>query len=247
MPYQRQYSGRKRKASVSVSQGGAITIRNPMYKTAAKPAFIPGKSRSGGFYGRYTGRRPELKFFDTTHSFSIDNTGEVPATGQLNLVPQGVAQSERVGRKMTIKSIQTQLLLSYNPAASTAGNDTAFVWVVMDKQCNGAAAALGDVFSGASTTPVELRPNMANSDRFVILKKWQVPLLSQAGVSAAYGRVTRLIKFYKKCNIEIDYDATASTGAIGTIRSNNLFLVAGSNEDDATSVAGFTRIRYSDI
>ena len=32
----------------------------------------------------------ELKFFDTALSFTCDATGEVPATGQLALIPQGI-------------------------------------------------------------------------------------------------------------------------------------------------------------
>jgi len=215
------------------------------YRKRVMPA-ASGYTRKVGFYGRFSGPGHELKFFDTAHSFNIDNTGEVPATGQLNIIPQGISQSERLGRKATIKSIQTQLQLTYVPGAATTGVDCCYIWLILDSQCNGQAAALSDVFSGTATTPSELRINMANSDRFRILKKWVIPMVSQAGVSAAYGRVIKRVQFYKKCSIDIDWDATAATGAVATTRSNNLFLIAAANEDDATSVSGFTRLRYTD-
>jgi len=85
---------------------------------------------------------------------------------------------------------------------------------------------------------------MGNSQRFTILKKWQVPFSVQAGVSTAFGRVIKSINLYKKLNLPVEYSST--TGAITEIRSNNLFLLAGAADDDLISCQGFTRIRYSD-
>jgi len=74
--------------------------------SAVSKYFQPGVDRTGGYYGRFAGRGAELKFFDTATSFSIDTSPEVPATGQLVLIPQGVTESTRVGRKCVIRSIQ---------------------------------------------------------------------------------------------------------------------------------------------
>ena len=65
----------------------------------------------------------ELKFFDTALSFTCDATGEVPATGQLALIPQGYTESTRDGRKATIKSIwiRGQLNFCTSTAATAAG------------------------------------------------------------------------------------------------------------------------------
>lgn len=208
-----------------------------------------GYVRKGGFYGRFNTAKAraggELKFFDTDLSFTFDSTGEVPATGQLNLIPQDATQSGRIGRTCTVKSIHIKGQVQYVPAASTNGCDSAFMYLVLDKQCNGAAAAATAVLD--STDFRVAMTNLENSDRFVILKKWIHNLNSSAGVSGAYGRYIKNMDFYKKCNIPLYFDSTAATGALTTIRSNNIFLLAGAGqEDDVTTFAGQCRLRFMD-
>jgi len=127
--------------------------------------FAQDYDRTGGSYGRYAGRGAELKFFDTSLSFLFDTTGEVPATGQLVLIPQGVTESTRVGRKCVIKSVHlkgiTQGVLVLLPTFAT----TAYLYLVLDKQANGAAAAFTDVMS--TTLLATSFHNLANSQRFV--------------------------------------------------------------------------------
>lgn len=195
-------------------------------------------------YVRSGGSNAELKFFDTALSFNIDTTGEVPATGQLTLIPQGVTESTRVGRKCVIKSIQMRLLLTFSPAASANAATSAMIYLVLDKQANGAPAAVTDVFTGTSLT-TDMH-NLSNSQRFVVLRKIPITFNSTAGVTTAYNRMSRMVSVYKKCNIPIEYSST--TGAIGEIRSNNLFLIAGGDglADDLIAVSGTCRLRFSD-
>lgn len=238
------YSGKKRRYGYGK---GAITVRNPMYGRSMpiSKALVPGVTRTGGFYGRYGGRTGELKFFDTAVNFQVDATGEVPATGQWNLIPQGVTESQRVGRRCTIRSIQFRGTMEYVPAASTVGTAVVHLFVVLDKQCNGAAASVTDVLT--SNAMGSALVNLENRSRFVILKRWVWPMNAQAGVQGAFGRMSRNAEWYKKCKIPIDFDSSASTGAIGTIRSNNIFVLAGtSNEDDAVGFVGTARVRFSD-
>jgi len=203
----------------------------------------PGYTRTGGNYGRYAGRGAELKFFDTTTSFNIDQTGEVPATGQLNLIPQGVTESTRVGRKCVLKSIQAKWDLAYSPAAAAIAATVGVIYVILDKQANGAAAAATDVFTGTNLT--QAMHNLSNSQRFVVLKKMPFVFNAQAGVSTAYNSTVKHVEFYKKCNIPLEFSST--TGAITEIRSNNVFLLAGAyNTDDLIGVSGVVRVRFSD-
>lgn len=186
----------------------------------------------------------ELKFFDTSLAFTFDATGEVPATGQLVLIPQGVTESTRVGRKCTIKSLQMKGSLNYVPAAAATAATTVFLYLVLDQQCNGAAAAVTDVLTG-NGLQVAFR-NLANGERFRILKKIKVTLAPGAGVTTAYNNSTRHFEFYLKCHYPIEFSST--TGAITEIRSNNLFLLAGSdgNTDDLVTMNGACRVRFSD-
>jgi len=186
----------------------------------------------------------ELKFFDTSLAFNIDATGEVPATGQLVLIPQGVTESTRVGRKCVIKSLQCRGVQTFVPAAAAQASTNTYLYVVLDKQANGAAAAVTDVFTG-SGLQVAFR-NLANVGRFVILKKLVMNFTPPSGVTTAYNNVSKPFDFYLKCNYPIEFSST--TGAIGEIRSNNIFLLAGSdgNTDDLVTVNGACRVRYSD-
>lgn len=182
----------------------------------------------------------ELKFFDTANSFLFDATGEVPATGQLVLIPQGDTESTRDGRLATIKSIQIRGVVTFAPGALGTAASVAYMALVLDKQANGAAAAITDVYTGADMS-LNFR-NLNNADRFEILKKWTFTTISEAGVTTAYNNVVIPVDYYTRCNIPIDWSSTA--GAITEIRSNNLFLVAGSTVDDVPAFVGATRVRF---
>jgi len=217
-------------------------------QVAARPQAVPqpGYERVSGFYGRYNlpGGGSENKFFDTTLGWNFDATGEVPATGQLCLIPQGVTESTRVGRKCVVKSIQLRAYMIYTPGASTAGASNAYFYVVLDKQCNGAAAAIGDVLTGTNMGSALI--NLANSERFVILKRFVNRFQAAAGIQTAFGSDTSTIDWYHKCNIPLEYSST--TGAITEIKSNNIFILAGTDttSDDVIAIGGTCRLRFSD-
>jgi len=206
-----------------------------------------GLTRTGGFTGRFTGPNAELKFFDTAISFSIDATGEVPATGQLCLIPQGVTESTRVGRSCTVRSLEFKLILVYNPAAAATETDVSLISVVMDKQTNGAAATADLVYQSTTTLPTQQR-NLENVDRFRVLKEFRHVWNAGAGVTTAYAPVSKFINKKIKVNMPMLFDSTAATGALGTIRTNNIFLLAGTAAltDDLISVSGSCRVRFSD-
>ncbi len=211
--------------------------------------FKKGYDRTGGFYGRYSGKGSENKFFDTTLAFTFDATGEVPATGQLTLIPQGVTESSRVGRKCTIKSVQLRAMVALSPAAAAVSAGVAYLFLVLDTQANGAAAAAtgnGGVMTSATFSESML--NLSESGRFRIMKKWVWDFNPGAGATTALNAAVKHLEYYKKCNIPLEFSST--TGAITEIRSNNIFLLAGSDGigtfDDLISFAGECRVRFSD-
>jgi len=208
---------------------------------------MKGTLRTGGFYGRYNTNpvKSEDKFFDTALSFDVDNTGEVPASGQLCLIPQGVTESTRVGRKCTIKSIQIRGVTQFTPGAAAVATAQVYIYVVLDTQCNGAAAAITDVLT--SNTMSLAMINMANSGRFRILKRFAFPLNPTAGATGSWNNLIKPLEYFKRVNIPIEYSST--TGAIGEIRSNNIFLLAGCvgiSSDDLPQFSGTCRLKYSD-
>lgn len=251
----------QKRSRVNEAGAGKFTFANPAYvrsvnrkygvRTASAVAasrVVPGYTRSGGSYGRYGNRArsmgflPEKKFFDTALTFAFDTTGEVPATGQLALIPQGDTESTRDGRKAAIESVQIRGSVVFAPGASATAADVAHMYLVLDTQANGAAAAVTDVFTSTNLATAML--NLNNSGRFRILKHWEWALNSQAGVTTAYNNVIKPVEFFKKCNIDMDWSST--TGALTEIRSNNLFLIAGTagTTDDLVSFGGTCRLRF---
>lgn len=189
--------------------------------------------------------KAELKAFDTALSFNLDATGEVPATGQLCFVQQGDGLANRDGVVIQVKSLQIRGLLVFTPAAAATAATHAYIYIVHDRQANGAAAAITDVLT--STTMATALGNVANQYRFKILKRIVIPFQPGAGVSGAYNNVTVPIDEYIKFNKPMEIRYTANAGAITDIASNNIFLLAGSDgqSDDLVFCAGTARLRFT--
>lgn len=188
--------------------------------------------------------RRELKFFDTSAAFTYDATGEVPAGGQWSLIPQGDTSSTRDGRQALVKSIEYHGLIT-GPSTAAAAGAAHWMFVILDTQCNGAAAAVLDVFTSTNLA-VALR-NLNNSKRFKILHK-EVIAPSWVGREANANAQTLVwpVMFHIPCNIMLTFNSTA--GAITELTENNIFIIAGSSAvDDEYTNTGTARLRfYSD-
>lgn len=206
-----------------------------------------GYTRRVGMYGRFgTGRgnnaQVEKKFYDTVLALGATAglASTTQATGAVNLtLPQNTTANGRIGQKIVIKSIQMKL--SFGLAAGATDNDLYHFYLVQDTQANGALPAMSDMFDGG-TIGLAMR-NIANGNRFKILKHIHVRLNADAGVAAAFGGDAQQQDFFMKCNIPISYNSTL--GAVTEIRSNNLFIIYGSANGVATA-SGVCRIRYTD-
>lgn len=199
--------------------------------------------------GRASALGPELKFFDNAISFNVDSTNEIPATGQLLTIPQDDTQSGRDGRKIVVKSLLFNGSAIFSPGAGATASTNACMYLVQDKQANGAAATVADdntgIFTASGSNAINAVRCLANSNRFRILKKWAWSMNPGAGATTAYNIVHQHLNCFIKCSIPIEYDASVTTGAVGSIRSNNLFLVAGSQSaDDLITVTGTLRVRF---
>lgn len=203
---------------------------------------LSGRGRSGKVdVRRLMSLGPELKFLETYQNFFVDSTIEVPATGQLNLIPQASNSTSRIGRKVVITSIKQQLQFTHTEL--NGDGCVIYGYVVLDRQCNGAAATPTDVFVLAGSAYCLLRPDQ--EDRFVILHKYML----ESNPPLANVPFCRAVEWETECNIPIEFDSSVATGAITSIRSNNLFLIFGlhpTNADDAIKVDGVTRVTFRD-
>ncbi len=240
----------KRKRSADAQ---ALMVYRPFkspYKKPYKPSrkFVPGADRVGGYYGRYSGRGGELKFHDVDLDDGVVAAGG-NVTATVNIIAQGVTESQRVGRKCTIKSIHWRYRI-FMPAqtdvATSAAGDNLRVIMYLDKQANGATAAATDILE---TADYQSFRNLANSQRFNIILDRTSAVNYDTMTSEGAGVVSttfssRDFVLNKKCNIPIEFSAT--TGAIGEIRSNNIGVMLVGN----AGIAGFDskiRLRFSDV
>lgn len=191
-------------------------------------------------------RNREFKHEDSSVSFVFDATGEVPASGQWTCgTVQGTNGTERIGEKTTVRSIQFRGVLTYTPTLSNPPDTTVHMYIVLDRQANGAAAAATDVFTSTNfAIALRARPR---SDRFKILWHGEYTLGSHTTIAANPANPAVLpFSMYKKVNIPIKF--SGSTGAVADMMSNNIFLLAGSdgNTDDLVTCLGTARLMFTD-
>lgn len=215
-------------------------------KVGGRP-FVAGRDRVGGYYGRFSGVRGELKFHDVDlNDAVVSGTGTV--TASINLIPQGVTESERVGRKCTIKSVHWRynLILPEQDAQATPENgDSIRIILFVDKQANGATAAVTDILE---TATIHSFKNLANQQRFVFLSDKLTSLNYNSLASDGAGVVSQsrfLVQYTmnKTCNLPIEFSGV--TGAIGEIRSNNIGVLLISSSTIMKFDSKF-RLRFSD-
>jgi len=74
--------------------------------TIARNPSLRGYARSNSAYSgrfQYGGQRPEMKFLDTEYA-AYNIAGNAGSVSTLLTIPQGVGQSERIGRKITVRN-----------------------------------------------------------------------------------------------------------------------------------------------
>jgi len=242
----------KRKAGTQKTAKQA-SFKAPRPAVGVKKQYLPkgaqkGHVQTSGYYGRYSGSQPELKFHDVDLDDAlIAQAGTI--TGSINIIAQDVTEKTRVGRKCTIVAINWRYDIIMNDTA-TADTSAESVRIIMylDKQTNGAPATALEILE---TDDYQSFNNLANKSRFMILMDRQYDMVTPAGAGQSGSHVfTENITtgaFYKKCNIPIEYDNSASTGAITTIRSNNIGVLILSKDGNLCTFASKIRLRFSDV
>ena len=106
-------------------------------------------TRTGGFYGLYTRRgREELKTIDNQVGLAPTQTGS--SVSLLNGVATGTDYTNRIGRKIILKSILLRCSMYNDTTTSDPNGDVVRVLVVSDSQTNGAAPSVGDILQTAA-------------------------------------------------------------------------------------------------
>lgn len=211
--------------------------------------YLAERSRPGS-YGRYAGRNAELKFHDVDIDDAvIDAGGTILNAGTINIIPQGVTEKQRIGRKCVIKEIhwRYQLVLpEVVDAASPAPPDTVRLILFLDQQCNKLTAAVLDILESAD---YQSWRNLVNSGRFrVLLDKtfalnFETLTSTQNADTFDHAAVTKSYVFNKLCNIPLEFNA--ELGVLTEICCNNLAVLAIS-QNGVAALNSKIRLRFSD-
>lgn len=216
----------------------------PPYNTQKRRKTGPTSfKKSHTFLGR-SRLSTELKAHDNTVSTTIPNSAKI-VNDTLAVIPQGVSDDERIGRKVVLKSIEIRGAWQSAFTAQTETNALGFMYLVLDTQANQSAPAIADIFNSPQLR--QAMPNVFNSKRFKILKRWSQSFNVEQSESTIFSPSNKVYPFsyYKRVSIPINY--TSTTGAVTEITENNLFLVCGSwNADDKINLDYQVRLRYVD-
>lgn len=192
-----------------------------------------------------TGGRPEKKFLDAARDLAPTTTGLVTL---LSDIPQGDGESQRIGRKATITNIMLKGHINIVSEASNNPRNRVRVVVVWDHSTNGVAFTGSDVFNIAGTADINAYRDLSLVGRFTVLydkvSTITVPYAGD-GTTQRVGDHFRDLRINLKCCIPIEYDASASTGAITTQQVNSVHLLLFEEAaTPGTSIHLITRVRY---
>lgn len=204
--------------------------------------------------------RKEVKCCDVNATQNLLSTTAVVTL--LNGIAEGSSFFNRIGRRITMKSICVEGHIVNSGVESGDALDYIRILLVYDRQPNGAVPSLADVITNVNqagtgeTNPFGF-PNYTNLDRFRILRDYRLGMFdtgNAAGLTEANSAVvnqtepTQRIKFFVNLkDAETRYGLT--TGVIGAINSGSLLLVMAGSQAAADAPYSFrfnARLRYRD-
>lgn len=224
-------------------------------RTKIKPVVTTYSSRVPARTGGYRSNNVERKVFDIDPATSACTTG---GTFNNMCIPQlGSDMTNRIGRKITIKSLYIRGFLELQTASTPTSPEgaeaqQARLIVFWDTQPNGSNPAVTDILKSATSYG---QLNLNNRDRFKIIKDKTFvfdPFFYNTTATqsvAAWGKTIHQFKIYKNCNLEVIFNAN-STGAVGDIASGNLCMlwIGSTSVGTDLNVQSFftSRVRFVD-
>lgn len=226
------------------------------WKTLSRKTRAVALARTGGF----TGGRFELKYHDEAldgHLVTNDMTNaavraENPVTNQLCGIVQGSASNQRIGRCVYLKSVYIQGHIRQPSAAALENSGYVTIWVVQDKQCNGATITANQFLEDISGTNLDAdaMQNLQYSDRFRLIAKKTVRLQPRQatgnGTNSDTASLDVPFKIFKKINIKKEHSGTTSN--IGDCTTSALHVLALRSESlhATTEISYVARVRFTD-
>lgn len=199
------------------------------------------------FSSRSSLQQQELKFFDGTRALAnVPTTGSVRPS--LNLITRGTGENQRIGRKVIIRQITIRFTFTL-PESIVIGDipdgDIIRVILYIDKQANGANAAVTDILE---TAEIDSYLNLTNKGRFRILfnkfysmnRNTQASVLFSGSTNVPF-QTSQVFTVHRHVAVEIEFSGSADT--IAEIATNNIALMYISQLGDI-AVRAKLRLRY---
>jgi len=252
---------------------GTTTVTTRTTPASSGRPYIPrgvpraGGVRTGGYQQSHIGG--EIKAVDviapnggaSQGTFTFNTTALFTA---INLLTVGSSAWNRIGRKITMKSLYIQgNFFTTNTGLQTDIPQFARMIVVYDKQPNGALPAIADLLrdqvnsaSDSNVTSPQSGLNLNNRERFEIIRnlRWVLPTQGTGGTAAgpvtATADLMHFEEYAKLGNREVHYKADSSPGVIGDLATGSLFICTLGNQTSGNEPYAATmsiRLRYSDM
>lgn len=123
-------------------------------------------------------------------------------------ISQGTQSNQRVGDRITIKSVDFEANVTQYSGTGTSFIDVFLVW---DKEPGGTITSASQIFSASNTNLTFTA--VGQTDRFVILRREQIAMDSS--------NLAKSIKWHQPCDLGVKY-----LDAAGYPQSNDLLIVA---------------------
>lgn len=246
----RGYKTNYKKANNAAKRKKYLTM-NRRYKSPAMRNL-----RTGGFLGI------ETKFYDTSVyatsvSIATDASGGEADPTTVNCISapaQGDTEQNRDGNRIMIKSaFVTGCVIQPSQANQTsADNPTAVcVYLVLDKQSNGAQLNSEDVFKNqmgqiiGNASPLR---NLQYSSRFQVLAKrvlqLEQPPMAYDGTNIEQGGSQKLFTLSWKGQLPVQFQGGATSAGVSGVLDNSLHVIAFANHTVAPTISYNARIRF---
>jgi len=229
-------------------------------KQPPKKKHQPGNGNMYGFASvpRSLNNAPEIKCVDYYWNMDpvLQQAGTNTQVFPVNVILEGASMWNRVGRKVTMKSLKFDYSLHQNIGTVTGARDKIRVVLFYDRQTNGATPTNYDVIQGVrgdGTTVNDpfVSANLTNRERFLILRddKWNLAPVTTGGSSI--NKSTDLLKehFVQLKNLDVVFKANA--GTIGDVATGGLFVMVQGDNATAPNAAwvfrSVFRLRYTDV
>ncbi len=224
--------------------------------SVAKPRFKKPSDKLHSNFQAPSKPRIELKNFDLATA-SLPATLPSPATATgvlLNAYNAGTSAITATGRRVLNKSLLLRLMIypGNNTAAGVAATGCR-VAVVYDREANGAAPAITDVWGTGAAQGSCAAANLDNCERFRVLLDEKFSFAQQAFATAA-GLVTLdkpyFLERYVKMSLESVAKSNGFSAAIAGIATGSIYLFCWSDTAAANNppqvLSGLSRIRFQD-